>query len=468
MGEFDETRPLNADEREVIAKEFASQARARAVFGSLLLVMASGGVAFTVATFESLSGGASVLFTLTNLFLGGLGLLLVLGGRRRGVAVPQGFEATRSVARCETRVRGSGKHRRTDYYVGSYLVYLRPGWQEFWPEGREVVVELCFPPERFVRVWVDASLVSLPGINVGQMRRIPPPSTLGGWGALWGFMFLVTIFVSIGSGYPGYWGELFSRLNHSDVRVAGVRELVASQDLWGTQVTVAGAQLVRRPSGEWHLCDLSTEAITALGPNDKIVEAGAPLSSAKISALLGEECEPDVLGDRMEAFFARDKPISDETRKQIRRQAEERCAEVAREKAKHEAWQRGHDERSRRFAFEVLENPANVCVYTDKPADRAAPNAGGMVRRVEDESGVLRALAGRNQRHWYPGAAKAPFGPAILVVSTVFVLAGVTLRLGIGHRRYKQKLAAWKAAILEDTERAVLFKPSRSTGPHPK
>jgi hypothetical protein len=87
---------------------------------------------------------------------------------------------------------------------------------------------------------------------------------------------------------------------------------------------------------------------------------------------------------------------------------------------------------------------------------------------VDDESGVLRALAGRNQRHWYPGAAKAPFGPALLVVSTVFVFAGVTLRLGIGHRRYKQKLAAWKAAILEDTERANAFKPSRSTAPHPR
>jgi hypothetical protein len=144
--EEESTRALSSEEYAVVRRELeASVAAARFVAVSAVVLSA----ALLFATVKSAQQGSWFLVVLfaALIALALVSTAFVLRGTRFAPAFPPELRARVVRARCESRVEGQGKHQRTVRYVGSHRVDLRSGWQAFWPEGAEVVLELCFPPE---------------------------------------------------------------------------------------------------------------------------------------------------------------------------------------------------------------------------------------------------------------------------------------------------------------------------------
>lgn len=374
-------RALNEIEREVVSHEFTQSARGLRYFGWFL-----GGAAVFVTSFvlEVLAQGAWLTLPFVVLFAASCGFMSYTLLKRRVTPAPLELEALSVHALCSTR-----RHGKHSYpYVGPCRVVLRSGWQAFWPEGKSVEVELCLPPSNIGKTWVDASLVSLPGIDITTWHAHPPPkpyvwlmmgAILSGMAAL-----MLTLVLTLDSYWPRAASGLCNLGQRTEFQTVG--ELLRTPRANGARVTIARGHWVHVLDHGDYLCELHDDwaggLTTAVSPAVEVEERHAPQAPAD--------------------------------------------AELARDE---------------RLANEVANNPENPCLLAD-PAYLEFPDERPPVVAATDEVGVL--TAGLIWRHGAPGPNLKP----LLLLIVVGAIAVTTISRTIWRaRRYSAELDAWTKAV---------------------
>lgn len=442
-----EQRALSAIERDVVTHEFRQSARGMRYMGWFI-----GAAAVFVAGFapDAIRIGSWLMTGFVFIFAGSCAWMSYLLLKRRASTAPLELAAVRVHALCATRRHG--KHSYA--YVGPCRVFLRDGWQVFWPEGKTVDVELCLPPANVGTTWVDASIVSLPGIDITSWHKLPPPKSYV-WltiGAL--LTGLATLMLTLVLSLDDYWPRAASGLRNTGKVLAfeGVGELRRTPRAVGARVTIEHGYWVRLLERGDYLCELTAGwardlATATIGPAPQLREP----TDAEVDAHLDEHCDPSELATRMKKAWSsvRDHPISETQNptppgreaSSFERAARERCRAITREALRADQTLAGEMAVDERLAREVVSNPENTCVLADS-ASLNAEDERRPVAAFDDEVGVLGS-----DLVWRSGAPGPNLKPLWALV-IVWALAVVTIIRAVWRaRRHGTELDAWAKAV---------------------